>query len=244
MHSPWLANKSRLLPRSSFASSALVSRSYWSRRVTSSHTCILGDTGRKRIRGTRAFPLILTWSSVPGSFPREHRSACGESTAVLCCPKQADSVPLSAAQADEETGETEGVMRYEMSGSVGMDGGVSAVVGSQAWVVSLEETGGTRAPTFSSFSVPPASSVWDLPRQWEWLVEKEVDGRNLAQHPWSLFNPRTSHVGRGTMRDIRTTFCAFNPQSSRVPFFSSMPTSEALSSPPDGHLRTHTEEAK
>lgn len=130
-------------------------------------------------------------------------------------------------------------MRYEMSGSVGMDGGVSAVVGSQAWVVSLEETGGTRVPTFSSFSVPPASSVWDLPRQWEWLVEKEVDGRNLAQHPWSLFNPRTSHVGRGTMRDIRTTFCAFNPQSSRVPFFSSMPTSEALSSPPDGHLQAN-----
>lgn len=163
MHSPWLANKSRLLPRSCRQTLAgaeillrvfsacfkivLVETSYI---ISHLH---LGRYGKEENTGNESLSIDPNLVLGFGIVPREHRSACGESTAVLCCPKQADSVPLSAAQADEETGETEGVMRYEMSGSVGMDGGVSAVVGSQAWVVSLEETGGTRAPTFSSFSV-------------------------------------------------------------------------------------------
>lgn len=65
-------------------------------------------------------------------------------------------------------------------------GGVSAVVGSQAWVVSLEATGGTRVPAFSATLVLCSSCL----RFVEFAQAAGVVGREVPRQTKSRATPR------------------------------------------------------
>lgn len=111
MHSPWLANKSRLLPRSCRQTLAgaelllrvlgacfkiiLVEMSYI---ISHLH---LGGYRKEEKTGDGSLSIHPNLVLGSGIVPRDHCPAFGESTAVLCCPKEADILPLGAAQADE-----------------------------------------------------------------------------------------------------------------------------------------------
>lgn len=118
-------------------------------------------------------------------------------------------------------------------------GGVSAVVGSQAWVVSLGGTGGVRVPTL--WYPRPLSLLSSLcgtfpggGSGWQRSTSTDEISRNP---PLSLANPRTSHVGRGRMRDIRTTCRVFGLH---FPWAFSLQSQEPwLLLLPEQHLRLH-----
>lgn len=79
--------------------------------------------------------------------------------------------------------------------------------------------------------VPPVFSLWNLPRRWEWLAEKYLDRRNLAQPP--VVTRKPTNIPRGAWEDERyqNDMPRFWPSFLWAFLFSSISGTVALASP-------------